>query len=426
MKRTAEGEARPTLVAIRNDGDSKAYELETETDELDFLLGRFPTSWREKGRDEDVSKLPLHHVKSRKKKGTDEEIVSVPATLDGLHAGDTVGMILGGSGDRFAAALSRRAEEFGSGTRVMRVPPFVFKDRRPTDLKDEDHIVLVELVERSSDLFYELGPRDRAFIRVKEALAARKEAQLARMGCAQRLRQRFIGSIFLSEEGRYPEGDLEDEYDRLKASDPILTKLLEEEKTREKELRKLLIQLDVWTYVLEPVRGCGEVLAAGIIVPIGDIRRFKSDAKLKAFCGVHVLSDGRFARKRRGEVSNWSPAARQALYLLGDQFNRNPDSVWGRKLREYKAKLRAKHPVPVEVPRSGSGNGHAEEVSSPDTPAKNGKKVKKAATVKRYTDGHIHKMAIWRTLTKFVEWLYKEWKAVEARHNLEPAPTATA
>ena len=58
--------------------------------------------------------------------------------------------------------------------------------------------------------------------------------------------------------------------------------------------------------------------------------------------------------------------------------------MWGKKLREYKVKLREKHPEVVEV---------------------GGKK--------RYTDGHIHKMALWRTITKFAEWLYNEWWKLE-------------
>jgi hypothetical protein len=32
---------------------------------------------------------------------------------------------------------------------------------------------------------------------------------------------------------------------------------------------------------------------------------------------------------------------------------------------------------------------------------------------KRYTDGHIHKMALWRTATQFVRWLFRQWWALE-------------
>ena len=109
------------------------------------------------------------------------------------------------------------------------------------------------------------------------------------------------------------------------------------------------------------------------------------------------MPDGRFPRRREGELANWSPSARQALYLLADQFNRRPDSVWGEKLLLNKLRMREKHPEPVEV-----------EVESRE----NGKTVKK--TVKRYTNGHIHKMATWRTLSRFVEWFTREWLKIEA------------
>jgi hypothetical protein len=39
---------------------------------------------------------------------------------------------------------------------------------------------------------------------------------------------------------------------------------------------------------------------------------------------------------------------------------------------------------------------------------------------KRYYDGHIHRLAIWKTLREFVKWLYAEWKDVEAKRNAPP------
>src|SRR4051812_40116536 len=59
-KKTAEGEARPTTVAIVNDGKQKCYDLETETDELDFLLGRFPIS-HEPVLDQDITWFDAAH-----------------------------------------------------------------------------------------------------------------------------------------------------------------------------------------------------------------------------------------------------------------------------------------------------------------------------------------------------------------------------
>ncbi|TAN57185.1 hypothetical protein EPN15_05275 [Patescibacteria group bacterium] len=383
VKRTAEGEARPTQIVIKDGYALEYHDLDDETAELDFVCGRFPIEYRQTREGENLTEFQSHHIKTQKKKESDERTLKVPSKYDGLQDGDIAVMALGGSGDRLAYALSRRGDRIGA--KVLRIPPSTLKETRENlgEIKEDDAKTLISLFESSRNLFYELTPRDRDLIKVSESLRARRDAQKDRIACEQRLRQRFIGRIFLSDSGYYPEGSIEDEYDKMKATDIILRNLIGEEKEREKELRKAVNELNVWHAIFSPIKGCGEVIAAGIIAPIGNIMRFKSDGALKKFAGVHVLEDGRFARKRMGSTANWNPQLRQALYLLGDQFNRHPDSVWGQKLREYKVKFREKHPEVVE----------------------NGKK--------KYSKAHIHKMATWRTLTKFVEWLHKEWTRIE-------------
>ena len=66
IKKTAEGEARPTQVCILKDGKTINLELATETDELDFVLGRFPTSFRKVEKSEDISSFSSHHVMWKK------------------------------------------------------------------------------------------------------------------------------------------------------------------------------------------------------------------------------------------------------------------------------------------------------------------------------------------------------------------------
>src|SRR3989344_1811776 len=382
VKKTKEGESRPTMIAISEEGNVRALELATETDELDFMLGSFPTGWRKAAEGEDLSHFLPRHRQELKERGAKEKNTRVPTGFDGLKPGDIVATALGGSGDRLAYAMSRRSEEIGAT--VMRIPPFRLLALRGEQSKDDDHILLAGVAENHQELCYVVGPRDRDLIAVSESYRARRDAQRARIACEQRLLQRAIGEIFLSQEGRYPEGEIEEVYNKMKASDEILANLEREEARREAELKKAVAKLDVWNLILKQVEGCGEVLAAGIITPIADIRRFATDAKLKAFAGVHVMRDGRFPRRRGGEVSNWSPQLRQALYLLGTQFNYRAESAWGLPPREYKLKLLGKRPEVVTV---------------------NGKK--------RYTNGHIHKMATWRTITKFVEWLHREWSRVE-------------
>ncbi len=465
VKKTRDGEARPTMLAI-SDGDRVVtHELEDETAELDFLLHRFPIAWCGVDPGEDIStilgeqKQWLYHCKTRKR-SEDESVegrhpsqvievdkitllvIMVPTAYEGLQQCDTVASVLGGSGDRFNFALSRRAEELdrdplanavdratsefdssgtGVGTRILRLTPALLKQHRGDASKDDDHLLLARLVVELPDLFYEVRIRDRKYIKARATMRARRYVQKDRIKCEQRLIQRAQDVIFLSEEGRYPEGRIDDQYDALKANDTVFQALKDEEKAREVELRRAVSVLDVWTAVFEPIEGCGEVLAAGIITAIGDIRRFwvprnpdddrpsrtariRGASRLKAYLGAHVLSGGKYAdvppeqqfpRNRSDAVGkcSWQREGRQALYLLADQFVKRPGSVWGVKQRGFKAALRLRHPS-VVVNEKGK---------------------------KRYTNGHIHKMSIWRTLTRFVEHLFIQWTALErAREPVNP------
>lgn len=405
VKRTAEGESRPTLVCIKSGEKISLLELEDEQAELDFVFSRYPIGTRPAEPEENLDQFPKHHLTKRKKVGSDEEEVRVPISYEGLRESDQVVMILGGSGDPLAYALSRTGRSVGAS--VYRLPGFHLAKRRGDRSKEEDHQTLTSIFEQEPGLFYRFGPADRDNIVVSELHRARREAQQARIACEQRLRQSLIGKIFLSEEGGYPEGTIAETFDKVKASDVIFKGLKKEEERRTVELREAVHQLPIWQKFLADIEGCGEVLAAGIVSPIVDIRMFDTKAKLKAFCGAHVLPDGRFARKRTGATANWNPRARQALYLLADQFVKRKDSDWGLKLREYKAKFRAKHPI-VECSACGTAWEHC-------------RKDKGKKHTKRYTDGHIHKMANWRTITKFVEKLHQEWKRLDSVEKREEA-----
>ncbi len=402
VKQTAEGKAKPTQIAVLQDRKTITCNLGDEMQELLWAFAQFPTKFRKIALDEDLAKFLPFHIKWRKLR-EDEDPKDFPEHLlkqerktwfvaskvasefDGLKSDDTVAMILGGSGDRLAFALSRRAEEINA--RVLRIPAFRLKEKRQR-AKEEDALSLAELVRDLPGVFYLVEPRDRKLILVRECLQARIDAMKARIACEQRLRQNLIGRIFCREEGLFPEGSIEARFDEAKANDTIFNALATEEKAREKELLQALKELDIYNELFEPIVACGPMIAARLIASIQDIRRFETPPQLKAFCGTHVLPDGKFARQRRGAIANWHPDARQALFLLGKQFNYRPDSYWGKKLREYKKKLRQAHPE-VEIGPKGK---------------------------KRYTDAHIHKMALWRTRTKFVEWLFREWWKIERQH----------
>jgi len=404
VKKTAAGEARPTELCVLVDGSITllSLKLETETNELDWVMGRFPVSWRATTPGDDLSKFSKHHIKWRPLKDDENSETmpknllrqekkvwmfasKVPSKYEGLKAGDTVVMMLGGSGDALASAISRRGETINA--KAFRIPPSTVKLARDNDDKDNDSALLVKMFKDCPEIFYQVLPRDRKMIWLVNCYRARMEAMRQRIKCEQRIFAGAIGRIFASPEGEFPDGTIEECFEDLKANDPILQSLIREENGRKAELEKTLEELPVYTEILQKVEGLGPSISSRIVAAIQDIRRFPTIAGFKAFCGVHVLPDGRFPRQRHGEVANWHPDPRQAFFLVADQFNRRPATEWGQKLLENKRKLREKHP---EVVTNGEGK-------------------------KKYTDGHIHKMGMWRTSTRFAEWLYREWKKLEAQ-----------
>jgi hypothetical protein len=414
IKKKKDQEPRPTLISVSDPRIKgvQLFKLETEQDELDFLNGICAIKWKAiASPKEDVSGAPEHQVIFRAAKEEDalverhesqchyevkkgkkgapntktlvEVATDIPCDWIGIQRGDTVAMILGGSGDYFACALSRKLQEMEG--MVLRISPFKLKGHRGEISKDDDSALLARLaVEHRSD-FYEAVIRDRSIIRLRNAYIQRMDVMKARIACEQRLSQRTIGEIFCTEAGRYPEGSLTKEAEKRKANDAVLLALQAEEKASLKNLEQAVEALDIYQKVFANIKGCGPRITAGLMNAIVDIRRFETPAKLVAYLGVHVMKGGIFARRRSGQLSNWNPNGRQELWNLGDQFNRqaNADTKWGNYLKERKAALRLKHPVEEKTPE--------------------GKR--------RYTNGHIQKMALWRTLTRFTEYLHGElWK----------------
>ena len=301
--------------------------------------------------------------------------------------------------------MSRQADDIGA--LVLRCPPFRLKAYReelvaldPANADLDDGFILAKMVKAKPEEFYPVFVRERALTWLRECYRRRTDVMKARIGCEQRLRQRYIGTLFCNSSGKYPEGAIEQEFDKVKANDAVLTAFEIEERAADLALKRACEALPIYNEIFGPISGVGPSIAGRLIASIQDIRRFETKWKLRKFCGVHCMTDGSFPRRRTGQTSNWNPDCRQALFLLGDQFNRRPGTVWGDKLRENKVFYRTKYPMPIEVE-----NGK-------------GKKVKK------YTDGHIHKMAIWKTLGEFVEWLFQEWWKLEERQSGTTAPVA--
>lgn len=414
IKQTADQQARPTKVCILDGKREVCHDLATETDELDFLLGWFPVEFRPVEEQEDISGFLEHQVKWQKvRKGQDvsdrhpsqlhqedrKELVAVkvPLQFTGFEPGDTVSMLLGGSGDRFGFAIARLGQE--QGFELKRIAPAKFMSlreqwnrdhNRKINDKNFDHVLVAQLARDKAELFQLITPVDRSSMRIKFLFQLRKDAMKDRIACEQRLRQRFIGRIFFSPEGGYPEGNLEDEFVQVKANDFALRSLIKVEDDRNTELEKVIRQHPVFQQIFEGIRGVGPRIAAPIIALVGDPRRFPNAGHFKSYCGIAPSGDGKFRRRRSGQVANWSGDIRQALYLFADQMNYNPDSEWGQKLRSEKARLRQVHPNVVCKECGCTWDDCSEQKTH----------------TRKYTDAHIHKMAVWHTLGLFCEWLY--------------------
>lgn len=339
-KFTLDGKKRPTLVLIV-DSISQQIQLATEDEELQFILSN-------------------------------------------LIKDDCILMLSGGSGDYLSFAIARLSETIGANFLVTSMHLLL----KNGGSKEQDiPTQLYSLHNARPDLFHPMSKRDLDIIWLRQCLRMRIDAMEARMACEQRIWARTVGSVFCSLTTLTPEVDIKEAFARQKATDDILGALMKEEGRRNRDLKKACEAVDVYRDIFAQVEGCGPAISSRIIAAVGDVNRFSTLAKFKAFCGTHVLSNGQFARRRNNQAANWNPDIRQALYLLGDQFNRRPNSYWGQRLREAKEMYRIKHPKEVVGP--------------------NGKR--------RYTDGHIHKMAIWYVLSKFTIWLYYEWKRLDAQ-----------
>jgi len=147
----------------------------------------------------------------------------------------------------------------------------------------------------------------------------------------------------------------------------------------------------------------------------------RSVSRFKHYCGVHVRSGGKygivpancqFPKNESGEVSDWCGTARQAFWLIAsDQCNKRPDSEWGQYRRRMKEGFRERHPEPIAVQlldKDGKPKLH-----------KKGKRKGEPIVENWYTDGHIYRMAVWRTATRFAEWLFRELMKLE-RQGAEP------
>ena len=416
--------AQPTYVCITDQAGVVLgnHELRTEDEEMDFLFGRFPTEYEKPTADTDLTPYNPRQIKWRKLRAEDDEAsaslnlrrehrlpdsrqtvtmvaTGVPSQFEGLASNDTVLTILGGSGGYYIAALAERLQSIGG--KMHQLPAYVLAERGGKDRnKSQDALLLTELFLPEPNIFYLVEEQDKNLVVLREATYALLKIMRDRIACGQSIVQRLRADAF-QQAARQSNGErslnqcppslavnssseIATLYQQALEEDVIYQGMVKKEQEAEKRVAKLLGRLPVYKEVFEPVERCGTKIAMRIITAVADVRRFSTLPKFWKFCGVHV-EDGIFPRKRKGQRFQSNPLARQALYLfVADQCNKAPASHWGQVLRAYKAKFHALHP-----------------------------EVEMVKGKKRYTKAHIHKMAVWRTATKFAEYIYKAWRWLE-------------
>lgn len=447
----------PTAAYIKGEkGKGKAYKLKSGDDEVDFILGIFPSKMRKLDPDEDLSKFYQRHIKYRTlksdekpenfpqahiiKEGTVFKVADkVPEKFDGLKENDTVLMILGGSGDSFAIAMANRSVKQNFNARIFRMSPGEFNKLKGDIEKDQYPEKLIEIFQSNPDPFFEFMPSDISLVKVSLAYRNWVDAMKQRIACEARIRTR-AKDVFLCSDELDPQRTISAYVEEAISQNTAMQNLIAAEKDALKELERLLKQLKVYVSLFMDIKGVGPRIAARIIVAIKDIRRFMEPAKLRSFCGVIPDKQNRLTRMRRGTGAEYNPDARQGLFLLADQFIKNGDSEWGEKLIAKKKYLKERHPRIVFVVKYKEGDKEKKVLASEllgadvdlvrpqegidpvikETSKKVLNQVKKAfpelkyvSVVMMYTGIHIHKMAIWHTLKDFVNFLHQEWWKIE-------------
>ena len=135
----------------------------------------------------------------------------------------------------------------------------------------------------------------------------------------------------------------------------------------------------VWDWVTS-IRGLGEGgLAAQLIAQIDDIGKFSNVSKLWRFAGLAVIN-GKAERNQPGEKSHKNGRLRAVCYLISEQFIKQQTPLYVDIYYQEKARLHELHPEPEG---------------------------------KQYTDGHLHNMAMRKTVKIFMQHLWLIWRQAE-------------
>ena len=173
-------------------------------------------------------------------------------------------------------------------------------------------------------------------------------------------------------------------------------------------LAQSLRGVPIYETFLKGVKGCG-VTIAGVLIRHIDISKARYPSSLWAFAGYDVVDgQGRSRRAshlvereyitRDGEVAtrrglSFNPDVKTALFLLAEQFNRSPDSTYGKILRDYKHRMECHPKYGIAAQEE-----YAAAVVKPDY---------------RPSAGHRHRMAMRAAIKRFLADLYNAWRPLE-------------
>ncbi len=381
-KKTAKGEARPTLVglALTQTADTGTIELEDSLAELDYVHGKFPVSWRTVVIGENLSEVQPHHIRFRKPseneslesalavwpreslqieakgRGTKrtETLTGIPTEVPkdftGLQPNDTIVSMFGGSGSSLMIAVLNKAHEIGA--QVLLVSPHNVKAFRDSEHREkgDDHTLLLELWHKSPELFHEIHPSDVQTWEVMARWDFVEEAMRQRLRLIQRATKRAEHEVFARNE--YLGSKLAQEILTAKMANNTVADVLAEEKECQQALEEAIENDPLYQGLFGDVRGCGPRFYGKVLSAVRDIRRFPRSAPgafllYSGFAIVKHNGKPTIQRFRLGVENNnpGTPEIKQAVWLLVSmQFVYQKDSPWGVRLREIRDEMTAKRP----------------------------------------------------------------------------------
>ncbi len=386
VKKTKDGEERPTMIGISENASSHSttIELVDSLAELDYVHGKFPATWRPVVTGENLKDVEPHHIHFRdpeddmtiglalsiwpreslrievsgRGKNKIETLTGIPTEVPdlftGLKSGDTILAMFGGSGFSLMLAVLNKAHEIGA--RVLLCSPHNVKHYREGEHreKDEDHLTLIEMFRARPEQFHEIFPTDVKSWEVMANWDFTEEAMGQRLRIIQRATKRAEHEVCAR--NKYVGSQLAQAILDAKMGNRTVVEVMEEEKLCQKALEDSIESHPLFQYLFSGFKGIGPRFFGKILSSVRDIRRFprKSVGAFLLFCGYGIVkgANGRPTIQRflRGAQKNnpGNPEVKQAVWLLVSmQFVYQKDTPWGVRLRQIRDEMTVHQPNAV-------------------------------------------------------------------------------